>query len=93
MAGLNGTITVRNSQYRPCVVDGRKALFHTWEHWSEIIPPSPMVGGHAGGVIQGGCGIVEYEDGQIEKVYPQQIRFTDNIFKDYCFEGDAPNDP
>lgn len=94
MAGLDGTITVRNSEYRPCLIDGKiKALFHRWEHCSEIVPPSPMKGGHAGGVIQGDIGIVEFEDGQIEKALPRQIRFTDNIFNEYCFEGGTPNDP
>lgn len=94
MAGLNGTITYRSGEYRPCLIDEKtKALFHRWECWSEIIPPSPMVGGHAGGVIQGDFGIVELENGQVEKVLPRQIRFTDNIFKEYCFEGGTPNDP
>lgn len=92
MARLDGTITVRNSQYRTCIVDGRNALFHSWEQWSEIVPPSPMVGGHGGGVVQGTFGIVEYGDGQIEKVLPYQIRFTDNIFAEYCFEGDTPHE-
>lgn len=92
MAGLNGTITVRNSQYRPCIADGKKALFHNWEQWAEIVPPSPMIGGHAGGVIQGEFGIVEFEDGQIGKVLPNQIRFTDNIFEEHHFEEGTPND-
>lgn len=30
MAGLDGTITITNSEYRPCIVDERKALFHKW---------------------------------------------------------------
>lgn len=93
MAGLDGTIMVRNSEYRPCLIDGKtKALFHRWEHWSEVIPPSPMVGGHGGGVIQGDFGIVEFKDGKIGKVLPGQIQFTDNIFKEFCFEEGMAND-
>lgn len=30
MAGLNGTITISTGEYRPCIVDGSKALFHRW---------------------------------------------------------------
>lgn len=31
MAALDGTITMTTSEYRPCYVDGIKALFHRWE--------------------------------------------------------------
>lgn len=91
MAGLNGTITISNSQYRPCIADGKKALFHNWEQWNAIVPPSPMVGGHGGGVIQGEYAIVEYEDGTIGKVLPNDIHFVDNLFAEYNFGG-ADND-
>lgn len=87
MAGINGTITFSDSQYRPCVVNEKKALFHRWEQRSEIVPPSPMVGGHNGGVIMGLVGIVEFEDGTIGRREPGSIRFTDNKFKEYCFEN------
>lgn len=71
---------------RPCVVAGKnKCLFHRWEQLSEIIPPSPMIGGHSGGCISHVCGIVENEDGSITRVHPNEIRFLDNIFKNYCF--------
>lgn len=30
MAGLNGKITIEDSEYRPCIVNGRKGLFHKW---------------------------------------------------------------
>lgn len=91
MAGLNGTIIISNSEHRPCIADGKKALFHNWERWSEILPPSPMVGGHNGGVLQGTLAIVEYEDGTVGKVLPQSIKFVDNLFKEYDF-GSAGND-
>ena len=31
MASLDGTLTITNSEYRPCVVDGEKAMFHRWD--------------------------------------------------------------
>lgn len=30
MAGLDMTMKVKSVEYRPCVVGGRKALFHRW---------------------------------------------------------------
>lgn len=40
---------------RPCVLtkygdkSKYKALFHCWIHYSDVIPPSNVVGGHKGG--------------------------------------------
>ena len=82
---IAGEITVSNSQYRPCFVDGKKALFHTWVHWSEPIPPSALAGGHNGGVAQGAYAIVEYEDGTVGEVPPRAVRFADNLISEYGF--------
>jgi hypothetical protein len=30
MSGLNGEIIIKSSEYRPCVVNGKNALFHRW---------------------------------------------------------------
>ena len=63
-----------------------KALFHCWEQTSDVIGPSPMVGGHSGGVIAGVVAIVEREDGRVGRVRPEDIRFCDNKFQEYAFE-------
>lgn len=68
---------------RPCIADGRKAIFHRWCDISEIVPPSLMVGGHGGGVIQDTFAIVEYEDGSIGRIAPEKIKFSDNLFEKY----------
>lgn len=79
---------VVNLELRPCMVNGcKKALFHTWEQHSEIIPPSPMVGGDNGGVCSFLMGIVELEDGQVIKVHPNTIRFLDNKIREYVFNN------
>lgn len=31
------TIKIQNAEYRPCFVDGRKALFHRWEEKQQAI--------------------------------------------------------
>ena len=67
---------------RPCMVNGKKARFHRWSGRSEIIDPSPLMGGHSGGVMQWTAALVEYEDGTLGEVLPKNIRFTDNESED-----------
>lgn len=67
---------------RPCVWNGRPARFHRWCDWSEIVEPSAMVGGHNGGELRYTVGIVEFEDGTIKRVLPQDIRFMDGAKMD-----------
>ena len=67
---------------RRCTVKGKKAIFHTWAEISKVVPPSNMIGGHAGGVVKQTVAIIEYEeDGTVHECYPNEIRFTDNIVK------------
>lgn len=61
---------------RLCTVNGEHGYFHTWEHYSEPVGPSPMVGGHSGGVVSYVMGIVEFEDG-MRRVDPAVIKFCD----------------
>lgn len=37
MAGLNGRITIEGSEYRPCLIGGRKHLFHKWGFNGETV--------------------------------------------------------
>lgn len=62
-----------------------KALFHCWNHRSELYGASPMIGGHPGGQVSGTFAIVEYEDGTVHEVEPQNIRFVDNLMTEYAF--------
>lgn len=80
------TKTISTADYRPCVIDGVKALFHRWEEVSEIVYPSLMKGGHPGGEMKGTLAIVEMEDGSVRRVAPDAVRFTDNakLFDLYC---------
>lgn len=72
---------------RPCIVCQQRALFHCWEQRSEVIPPSPMIGGHSGGTVTQVLGIIEREDGTIHKAYPEEIRFIDGEAKRYFLEN------
>lgn len=64
---------------RTCKYKDKNYLFHCWEHYSEIIEPSPMVGGHGGGVIGCTFAIVEDEEGHVFRVHPYEIHFTDGL--------------
>lgn len=95
MAIFDGKITASNSEYRPCIVNGKKALFHRWTERANIIPPSPMAPGvisHDGGVIKDTAGIIEYEDGTVAEVYTINIRFVDNPFKEIAFPPEVTTD-
>lgn len=85
MAALDGIITFSTAEYRPCYVDGEKAVFHKWVEYSDIIPPSPMVGGHVGGARKYTLAIVEFESGRIAEVPPTTIKFADNKIKEFAF--------
>ena len=76
-------VYISTSEYRPCILDGMKALFHRWEEKSWVVPPSPLVGGHSGGTVRGVYAIVELEDGTVREVEPSAIKFdtTDRRFE------------
>lgn len=62
-----------------------KALFHCWNHRSELVGESYLRGGHPAGQISATFAIVEYSDGTIHEVEPTQIRFVDNAMSEYAF--------
>lgn len=66
-----------------------KAMFHCWNHRSELYDASPMIGGHPGGQVSGTFAIVEYEDGTVHEVEPQNIRFVDGLINQYGFREDG----
>lgn len=86
MAKLSNEILIRQ-ELRPCIVNNRKALFHKWNDKSRIVEPSPMVGGHGGGVLKYTVGIIEYEGGVVTECFPSEIRFLDTKFMECCFEN------
>ncbi|MFL8888676.1 hypothetical protein [Helcococcus kunzii] len=62
---------------RPCLVNGKKALFHKWIESKYFVEPSPMVGGTIGGQICNNFAIVEYDDGSVSVCKPENIVFLD----------------
>lgn len=66
-----------NRKLKETWTEQQKALFHRWVEERQLIDASPMVGGHPGGEIATTLAIVEYMDGRVERVLPEQIRFLD----------------
>lgn len=62
-----------------------KALFHCWSHRSELVAESLLRGGHSAGQVSEIFAIVEFEDGTVHEVEPQNIRFVDNTMCEYAF--------
>lgn len=80
---------VNKGKIRQCIVNEQLCYFHGWNFNSDVIAPSPFVGGHAGGVVSHTYGIVEFPDGSVnEFIYPKEIKFCDGISKDLYFRND-----
>jgi hypothetical protein len=82
-------IVVQENEYRPCYVNGRKALFHRWANTARPVPPRGAEQDENTRYFQyrATLAIVEFEDGTVERVWPQDIQFTDGgHFKEYTWD-------
>lgn len=78
---------VQEIEYRPCYVNGRKALFHRWVNTAN--PAAPKGIDHNDERVKffqhrSTSGLVEYADGTLARVWPQEIRFADGGRFDKC---------
>jgi hypothetical protein len=81
-------IVVQENEYRPCYVRGSKALFHRWANTARPVPPRGADQDENTRYFQyrATLGIVEFEDGTVERVWPQDIQFADGgRFKEYAW--------
>ena len=77
---------------RPCLVKGKKHLFHYWDHRAWTVGESALRGGPAGGQCSMVLAVVEDEYGQVHEVYPRDVRFLDDRIKEYDFGGEMDGD-
>ena len=77
---------------RPCLVKGKKHLFHCWNHRAWTVGESALRGGPAGGQCSMVLAVVEDEYGQVHEVYPRDVRFLDDRIKEYDFGGEMDGD-
>ena len=61
-------------ELRTCYINGKKALFHLWIKKKDILANEYI------------DGLVEFEDGTVEEVRANNIRFCDNKMKEYVFK-------
>lgn len=73
----NGISFVVKGLVRPCMVSGRKHLFHRWMERRWLVDASPLQGGHPGGLCAMTMALVEDENGQMREVYPREVNFLD----------------
>lgn len=81
MAGLDGTLTITHSEYRPCIVKGKKGLFHRWSDIANYLRPAK--GRAYGQQVKHTMAIVEFDDGTLKEVSPYAIKFIDNYVDRY----------
>ena len=80
---------VKENEYRPCYVNGRRALFHCWTNSARPKLPNGQEPGENARYFQFRTthGLVEYEDGTVDLVWPSAIKFAGNgRFKDYTWD-------
>lgn len=87
MAGFEMVVKLR-----PCLVKGKKHLFHRWDHRAWTVGESALRGGPAGGQCSMVLAVVEDEYGQVHEVYPRDVRFLDDRIKEYDFGGEMDGD-
>ncbi len=70
---------VATPELRPCVVYGRKAIFHRWINSAHPVPPRGAEINESARYFQFRRteALVEYEDGTVDRVFPTEIRFLD----------------
>lgn len=75
---------------RPCLVDGKKHLFHRWSWRAWVAEPGIMIGSAPGGQCSVTLAIVEDEFGQVREVYPREVKFLDPMVSQFDFGEEAP---
>lgn len=90
MAALDGKIEIR-IEYRTCMVhipeqrELRRKANEDFPHEIVIAPAQDIKAIFHTWNTFTGKGIVEYEDGTVHEVEPQNIRFVDNLISEYAF--------
>lgn len=73
-------IQTQEIEYRPCYVNGRKAIFHRWVNTANPALPRGVSANDSKARFfqhRSTTALVEYADGTLDRVWPQDIRFAD----------------
>jgi hypothetical protein len=78
-----------DAKNRPCYVNDRRAVFHRWINSAHPVLPRGIDANNEKVrffQFRSTHGLVEYEDGTLARVWPQEIRFADGgFFEDYSW--------
>lgn len=88
MFKLKKTIVKEEISYRPCYANGRRAMFHRWANDARPQLPRGVEPGENARYYQfrSTKAIVEYEDGTVAAVWPNEIQFADGgKFQEYAW--------
>lgn len=66
------------TENRKCIFKKEVYTFHGFYQESNVIPPSPLVGGHSGGVIAYPVAIIEDKKGKLMEVEATSIQLKEN---------------
>lgn len=95
MAMFGQKVTIEQER-RPCIVNGRRAMFHRWVDSARPVTPRGIEEDETSERYQlhSVHGIVEFEDGTVQRVWPSEIRFIDHSeFEAYAWpEEDLQNE-
>lgn len=69
--------------YRTCRYEDENYIFHRFEQYSIVVGESVSVGGHSAGQISRVYALIEDKKGNIHRVDPTMITFTDDKYIDY----------
>lgn len=79
MAAFDSKITLSTCEGRPCWVRGRRAIFHRWTDSARPVKPVSNDQETDERLQKWSVhGLVEYEDGRMEREWPNNIRFADS---------------
>ena len=72
-------VDLRIVELRPCIVGGRRAIFHRWVNSAHPVPPRGMEINESTRYFQFRRteALVEYEDGTVDRVYHTEVKFVD----------------
>ena len=90
MGALDGKIIMSTCEMRPCWVNGRRAIFHRWTDSARPVKPRSRDEETDERLQKWSVhGIVEYEDGTVDREWPSAIRFADSMghFAEWDWEG------
>lgn len=66
------------TENKKCIFRKEVYTFHGFYQESNVIPPSPLVGGHSGGVIAYPVAIIEDKKGKLMEVEATSIQLKEN---------------